>query len=247
MFKKHYIGKIGNIPILAEGSAIFLILCIVYLFSSFLIDTYGLLYSIIFSSIASVIFCISVVAHELAHARCALRYGVWVEFIELNFAGGAAYYKSNCKSAKNNVLISAAGPMSNIIIGIFFATLYGLMSLLSTTNNVYNISVDSIGILALANISVALYNLLPSSNLDGFHILHGILVYNGYSFSRAMDICLRVGKIVPIIIIVIGMFGIFVCKFVIISSTFLAFISTPLVIIGVMLFFQNRSVYKKIN
>lgn len=122
---------------------------------------------------------VAFVLHELAHKFAAMRYGYWAEFQKDNqmllvavvmaalvgvvfAAPGATYVYGNATRTENG-RISAAGPITNLVLCIPFAALMlfgggGLLAL--------------VGLVGLRiNAMIATFNMLPISVLDGRKVL----------------------------------------------------------------------------
>ncbi|MDN5340654.1 MAG: hypothetical protein PWQ30_1763 [Euryarchaeota archaeon] len=122
---------------------------------------------------------VAFVLHELAHKFAAMRYGYWAEFqkdnqmllvavvmaalVRVVFAApGATYVYGNATRTENG-WISAAGPITNLLLCIPFAALMlfgggGLLAL--------------VGLVGLRiNAMIATFNMLPISVLDGRKVL----------------------------------------------------------------------------
>jgi len=122
---------------------------------------------------------VAFVLHELAHKFAAMRYGYWAEFQKDNqmllvavvmaalvgvvfAAPGATYVYGNATRTENG-RISAAGPITNLVLCIPFAALMlfgggGLIGL--------------VGLVGLRiNAMIAAFNMLPISVLDGRKVL----------------------------------------------------------------------------
>jgi len=122
---------------------------------------------------------VAFVLHELAHKFAAMRYGYWAEFQKDNqmllvavvmaalvgvvfAAPGATYVYGNATRTENG-RISAAGPITNLLLCIPFAALMllsggGLLAL--------------VGLVGLrVNAMIATFNMLPISVLDGRKVL----------------------------------------------------------------------------
>jgi len=134
---------------------------------------------------------IGLVLHELAHKFTAIKYGYWAEFRKSNFMllaaialaalvgfvfaapGATVIYNSRPDgrmiSREENGKISAAGPVTNLLLCIPFAGLY----LLSGLNSLGPQSlVAQIGIFGIQiNAMIAAFNMLPISILDGNKVL----------------------------------------------------------------------------
>lgn len=121
---------------------------------------------------------VAFVLHELAHKFAAMRYGYWAEFKKDNqmllvavvmaalvgivFAAPGATYVYGNATRNENGRISAAGPVTNLLLCIPFAALMlfggGLLG--------------TVGLVGLrVNAMIATFNMLPISVLDGRKIL----------------------------------------------------------------------------
>ncbi|MFN9988655.1 MAG: M50 family metallopeptidase, partial [Cyanobacteriota bacterium] len=61
---------------------------------------------------------VSVVLHELGHSFVAMHQGVKVRSITLFFLGGVANTESECRTARGEFLIAAAGPAVSLVLGL---------------------------------------------------------------------------------------------------------------------------------
>ena len=112
--------------------------------------------------------------HELAHKVVAQRYGCWAEFrswdlmllvaIAISFTGfifaaPGAVFISGLVGIPRNGRISVAGPITNLVLAIFF------LILLIVSSNSLVISIAQYGI--SVNTWLAIFNMLPFGPLDG--------------------------------------------------------------------------------
>ncbi len=134
-----------------------------------------------------VILIVSITLHELAHGVAALSQGDntprhadhmtlnpivhmgWMSIFFLCIAGIAwgqmPVNPSKFRNPKwSNILVSAAGPASNLILGL------GAILLLTVVRYIPGISVSFLYLMAQINLVLFLFNLLPIPPLDGFHI-----------------------------------------------------------------------------
>lgn len=117
------------------------------------------------------LFFISILAHELGHALVALGHGVGVSGITLWLLGGMAQLDRMVPTARAEFRIAAAGPAVSFLLAVFFAC----ASLIANQLGVPDL-VLAIGIwLAVVNLALTLFNLLPAAPLDGGRILTSVL------------------------------------------------------------------------
>lgn len=116
------------------------------------------------------------ILHEMAHKAVANHYGAQARFVMwtqgLGFmlllavfgflfaAPGAVYIYSNSITRKENGIISLAGPVTNILITIFFIILAFVAPVYA-----FNMNLWAFG--AQINLILAIFNMLPMFPLDG--------------------------------------------------------------------------------
>lgn len=107
----------------------------------------------------------SILIHELAHAIVAQNRGIKVESIILYLFGGVANLKDEARRPRDEFWIAVVGPLASLnLAGIFFLT--------SVFSGGVNPAVAAIAnYLALINLMLGLFNLIPAYPLDGGRIL----------------------------------------------------------------------------
>jgi Zn-dependent protease len=137
--------------------------------------------------------------HELGHKFVAQRYGAWAEFrmyplglvlavmmsfFGFLFAAPGAVYIAGRVTKKQNGLISLAGPIVNLSIGVVFLAAW-LIFPLGAVGTVLNL-------IAVMSLFLAGFNLIPIPPLDGYKIaIWSILVY--VAMVAAAGACLMLG------------------------------------------------------
>jgi Zn-dependent protease/CBS domain-containing protein len=131
--------------------------------------------TLIVSAIAAVLFFVSVLLHELAHAVVALRFKMSVSSITLFLLGGVANLTKEPPSAKAEFFMAAAGPFTSLVIGaVAFAVeqlITGNLGTLPALQPVEGIA----RYLSVINIAVAVFNLVPGFPLDGGRVLRSLV------------------------------------------------------------------------
>ncbi len=112
----------------------------------------------------------AVILHELAHARVAKKLGYALNEVKLMPYGAALCGKADI-SHKHEVMIAAAGPAFNLVIGLIFAAMWWLVPISYAFT--YNFCV--------CNLYIGLFNLLPVYPLDGGRV---VLAFLSMRFSR---------------------------------------------------------------
>lgn len=118
-----------------------------------------------------VLLFVSIFLHEMGHAAGARVFGIRTLDVTLTFFGGLARLEKPPRRALEDVVISFAGPATNLAIG-------GALYLWLFSDGANWLESHSWRILARvmeANIFLGLLNLLPGHPLDGGHIARAIL------------------------------------------------------------------------
>jgi Zn-dependent protease len=131
----------------------------------------------------------SVLLHELGHALTARRLGVRVRGITLEILGGYTEMERDAPTPRVELLVSLAGPAVSLVIGL--AAVGGTVTLPRGTA-VYEVVL----LLALANLIVAVFNLLPGLPLDGGRALRAAVWKLSNSQQRGTIVAARCGQVV---------------------------------------------------
>lgn len=126
---------------------------------------------------------LAIALHEFGHVIAMLKFRQKLCAITLNFYGIDFNYEKNKVLTENQeLMISASGPIANIIMSIFFAIVY-----LITSSEILLIA-------AACQISICIFNLLPINQLDGGQIIY-ILLKKKFALERADKICFWISVI----------------------------------------------------
>lgn len=139
---------------------------------------------------AGVIFLASLLAHEIAHAVVARRHGVEVEGITLWMFGGVARLRGEAPDPRAELQIAGVGPLVSLLL----AGLFGLITLGLDLSGVEGIVLGAFGWLALINLVLAVFNLVPAGPLDGGRILRSILWWRSGDRYAASVTSARAGR-----------------------------------------------------
>ena len=113
----------------------------------------------------------SLLLHELAHSVVARHLGVPINSITLFIFGGMAEMDAEPTSAKDEFWIALAGPIMSLCLAFGFLIFAQLAWFVTTAAALKEV----LSYLALINLVLALFNLVPAFPLDGGRILRAYL------------------------------------------------------------------------
>jgi Zn-dependent protease len=139
----------------------------------------------------------SILLHELGHSLLARRYRIPVRSITLFFFGGVAVIERDAPTARAELEIAIAGPITSALLALGFSGLARVFA------------ADSADALMFAwlgriNLSVAVFNLLPGLPLDGGRVLRAWLWARHGDATRATQTAARVGQTLAYALIGVG-------------------------------------------
>lgn len=149
--------------------------------------------------LSAVLLFTSVLIHELAHSVVARMQGMGVDRITLFLFGGVSNIQEEPPSPGAEFSMTVVGPLSSVLLGAIF---FGLYALASGTTQVVAVL---LGYLAVINILLAVFNLIPGYPLDGGRILHAAIWKVSDNRPRATQIASAIGIGVAWLFIVGGL------------------------------------------
>jgi Zn-dependent protease/CBS domain-containing protein len=170
------------------------------------------------AAIAAVLFLLSILAHELAHALVGRAQGVQIAGITLFMFGGVARTKGESRSPRAELLMTFVGPLTSIVLG-FIALVLGMRSAPTVTH----LSLDEplrafAGIgplrtlllwLGPVNIVLGIFNLVPAFPLDGGRLLRAALWAATGDLQKATRFAAGISQGFALLFIVAGISMIF--------------------------------------
>lgn len=141
---------------------------------------------------------LSVLLHEFGHSFVALSQGVKVRSITLFFLGGVANTESECRTARGELLMAAAGPAVSLVLG---------MGLLWVQHSATHLS-PALGQMTLRlgglNLMLALFNLLPGLPLDGGRIVKAVVWHLTGSQQQGVAVANALGRLLSLLALGLG-------------------------------------------
>jgi Zn-dependent protease len=151
-------------------------------------------------ALTAVVFLAAVVAHELSHALVARREGLEVDGIVLWLLGGFTRINGDSPTPGAELRISGVGPLVSLLIGVGF----GVVAVASGWLGLGRLWGATVGWLAVINIGLAVFNLLPGAPLDGGRVLHSWLWRRSGNRLRATKTASWAGRILGGLLVGLG-------------------------------------------
>ena len=145
-------------------------------------------------------FLACLIAHELAHAVVARRYGATAEEIRIGFFGGAAHGRHEYATPRGLWRAAAAGPASSLILAAASAGItLGLTAL-----GAGRLPAAVFAAFAWINIVLAVLNLLPGAGLDGGRLIQALAWARSGDRARAAITAARAGQAAGVLLLAGG-------------------------------------------
>ncbi len=167
--------------------------------------------------VAAVGLFVSVTIHELGHSWVAQRYGLTIESITLWIFGGVASMASIPREWNREFWIAIAGPITSILLGL---GCFGLLQIVPASLPTIGLAILArprtpvadrpsivfiIGWLAIVNVTLAIFNLVPAFPMDGGRVFRALLARTR-PYGQATQLAARVGVIFALLFAVVGVF-----------------------------------------
>ncbi|WP_374198135.1 site-2 protease family protein [Micromonospora sp. PLK6-60] len=187
------VGRVFGVPLHLDASMLLLTLVVTVIYAEFARDRLGLPplggYLIGLGFVVSLLG--SVLLHELGHALTARRHGIGVRGITLELLGGYTEMDRDAPSARVDLQVSLAGPAVSAVLGLLAV---GATLALPPHTLAHQLALQ----LALSNVVVALFNILPGLPLDGGRALRAAVWALTRDRHRATEIAGWVGRAVAV-------------------------------------------------
>ena len=126
---------------------------------------------LLMGAVGTLLFFVSLVAHELAHSLVAEAKGIPVEGITLFVFGGISRTRMDAETPGDEFQIAVVGPLVSLILAGLFALIWWFSHV-----NGWNLVVTGVArYLASINLLLAIFNLLPGFPLDGGRLFRSLV------------------------------------------------------------------------
>ncbi|HUV05460.1 MAG TPA: site-2 protease family protein [Armatimonadota bacterium] len=188
------LGRLLGVPINVDVSWLVIFALIVYTLAQFYFPQANPSFSTAMNWLAGVIAALllfaSVLLHELMHSYVAKRNGIGISGITLFIFGGVSRMKEEPSTPEVELKMAAAGPATSIVLALLFwwLAVAGGRALLGS------FGLGIVRYLAMINLILGIFNLLPGFPLDGGRVLRAILWGSLDSLDRATRYASYIGQ-----------------------------------------------------
>jgi Zn-dependent protease len=187
------LGKIWGIPVGLHPSWFIIFILLTWSLSTgYFPNEYRgltLLAYVLLGVVTTILFFVSVLAHELGHSFLALRNKIPVKGITLFIFGGVAQIAEEPKSPGAEFRIAIAGPLVSFALAILFGVAYLLVQ------QVPYLAAPSFYLMRI-NFILAVFNLIPGFPLDGGRVLRAFVWWLNKNFFKATKVAFHSGQVV---------------------------------------------------
>ena len=177
-------------------------------------------------AIGSVVFVLAVfacvLAHEFGHVLAARRFGIDTRDITLLPIGGIATIERMPNDPRQELIIAIAGPAVNVVIATMLFVLFQASLNPEQLTQFGDQKIDFVTRLAIVNVLLVLFNLLPAFPMDGGRVFRALLSF-WLDRGRATKIAASIGQVVAFGLGFLGLFGnpllIFIALFVFLAAS----------------------------
>lgn len=200
------LGSVSGIKIIVHWTFFFLIAWVV--FSD--LKQGGTTKSVLFNVVLILAVFLCVVLHELGHALTAKRFDINTKKITLLPIGGMASLERIPESPKQELLVTLAGPLVNVIIALLLYFIIPVkefmhLNFTETFEALMGFTVKNLlFFLFVVNVGLVIFNMIPAFPMDGGRILRALLAMK-INRVKATQIASTVGQIIAVFFLLIGL------------------------------------------
>jgi Zn-dependent protease len=202
------LGRIAGIPVGASWSVLLIAALFAWSLAGSILP--GLAPGLVPSTywlaavVATGLFLGSLLAHEVGHALVARRAGLRVRGITLWLLGGVAQLEDEPASPRDDLRVAIVGPAISLALAVGFGVAAAGLAVLGAPA----LAVAALGWLAVVNVALALFNLIPAAPLDGGRVLRALLWRRHGNRARAAVTAATAGQVTGGILIGYGLLGV---------------------------------------
>ena len=147
-----------------------------------------------------------VILHEFGHILMARRYGIETPDVTLLPIGGVASMERMPEKPAEEIAVALAGPAVNLAIALLLIGLFGQYIDVEKLGSVQHAPIDLLSQVAIANVALFVFNLIPAFPMDGGRVLRAALA-SSMEYARATRIAATIGQGIALFLGVLGLLG----------------------------------------
>ncbi len=185
--------RVAGIPVVVDPSWLIIALLVTWVLFAELAaaeNTTGFAVEAALAVAGALAFFGCLLAHELSHSVVARRRGIGVRRVRLFVFGGVSEIEAEASRPRDELAITAAGPAASVALGAAF--LLVAWAVPATAGPVD----DVLELLAVVNVALAVFNLLPGFPLDGGRLVRALAWRVTGDFERATVIAVAGGRLI---------------------------------------------------
>ena len=144
-----------------------------------------------------------VVLHEFGHIWAARRYGIHTPDVTLLPIGGVASMERMPEKPGQEIVVAIAGPAVNAAIAL---VLFLVLRLEALPLSMAAIQSSFLAQVAVANLVLLVFNLIPAFPMDGGRVLRAVLAI-WLGFGPATKVAARIGQGFAVVLAILGVMG----------------------------------------
>ncbi len=150
--------------------------------------------------LTALLFFSSVLLHELSHSVVANRNGIPIGRITLFVFGGVAQMEKDVPNPRVELKMALAGPVCSFLLGVVF----GGLSYALDRAGAHTLGF-ALAILAVVNVGMGTFNLIPGFPLDGGRVLRSALWHRSGDLERSTRTASRLGELMGLSLVAGGL------------------------------------------
>ncbi|MEK6599230.1 MAG: site-2 protease family protein [Deltaproteobacteria bacterium] len=160
--------------------------------------------------VSAVLLFACVLIHELSHSYTSNKLGLDIKEITLFIFGGVARLTKEPDDPVTELKVAVAGPAASIAL----AAIFWVLMQIANTFSIYPVLSAIFEYLAMINMVLVIFNMIPGFPLDGGRVLRSLWWKKTGDLQKATQIASRVGKGFAALLIGFGFFQIFLGNFI---------------------------------
>lgn len=204
MFPRAFrITSLGGVDVRVDPSLLIMAALVLWTFLSRFRGDFAVATAVAMAVAGALLFFLSVLAHEMAHALEARHRGVEVSGVTLFLLGGVTEMHLEANKPSDEFAISAVGPYASLVLAALFGVIATIADLLGGPALAPIAHVA--GLMGWINVVLALFNLVPGSPLDGGRVFRALIWAVTRNRHRAVRIASRSGQLIAVLLALLAL------------------------------------------